>query len=372
MEAIGDRRSATERELTIQSLAHFTLPVRDFDVGHRFYVDVLGGEVTKEPDLGELHSGRSFGAHMAIQMFKGEGHLVLYRQAWGQPLPDQIHPRRALSVEDPEKLDEITLRLGAAQVPYVLSTPSAAEVDEAVPAAAYFRDPDGNQLAVVCARYPFHSAVHVGTFDPWILAYPWSEWSDALAAEGTSGVARQSEPKPLTDRGFAIVTRELDFQGVDHFTLPVRDLAKARQFYTEVVGAEVVAVDTTEGGATELPASRIRVCPGVTIALVQQRHGWLPVDVSNPHWAFEIAPGEVDDWVRHLESWGVPSALVVREGYVVEEGEPTRVELHFLDPDGNQIELLAYDYPMNGRASVGQYNAWDLAYRHDLWPAAKF
>ena len=368
MEAVGDRRSATERELAIRCLAHFTLPVRDFDVGHRFYVDVLGGEVTKEPDLGPSRSSRTFGAHMAVQMFNGEGHLVLYRQAWGQPLPDQIHPRRALSVGSPEKLDQITRRLGAAQVPYVLATPRSAEVGEAVPAAAYFRDPDGNQLAVVCARYPFGSAVHVGTFDPWTLAYPWSAGSDALAAGGTSGAAWASEPKPLTDRGFAIVTRELDFQGVDHFTLPVRDLAKARQFYTEVVGAEAVAVDTTEAGATELAASRVQVCPGVTMSLVQQRYGWLPVDVSNPHWAFEIAPGEVDDWVRHLESWGVPSALVVREGYVVEEGQPTRVELHFLDPDGNQIELLAYDYPMSSRASVGQYNAWDLAYRHDRWP----
>ena len=368
MEAIGDRRSATERELAIQRLAHFTLPVRDFDVGHRFYVGVLGGEVTKEPDLGPSGGGRTFGAHMAVQMFDGEGHLVLYRQAWGQPLPDQIHPRRALSVAGPEKLDQVIRRLGEAQVPYVLATPRSAEVDEAVPATAYFRDPDGNQLAVACARYPFHSAVHVGTFDPWTLDYPWRVWSDASAAEGESGVW-QSEPKPLNDRGFAIVTRELDFQGVDHLTLPVRDLAKARQFYTEVVGAEVLAVDTTEAGAAELAASRVQVCPGVTLSLVQQRYGWLPVDVSNPHWAFEIAPGEVDDWVRHLESWGVPSALVVREGYVVEEGEPTRVELHFLDPDGNQIELLAYGYPMNSRATVGQYNAWDLAYRHDQWPA---
>ena len=369
MEAIGDRRSVTERELRIQCLAHFTLPVRDFDVGHKFYVGVLGGEVTKEPDWAPFRGGRTFGAHMAVQMFNGEGHLVLYWQPWGQPLPDQIHPRRALSVESPEKLDEIVRRLGAAQVPYVLATPRPAEVEEAVPAAAYFRDPDGNQLAVVCARYPFHSAVHVGTFDPWTLAYPWRVWRDALAAEGTPGAAWQSEPKPLTDRGFAIVTRELDFQGVDHFTLSVRDLAKARQFYGEVVGAEVVAVDTTEAGATELAASRIQVCPGVTISLVQQPYGWLPVDVSNPHWAFEIAPGEVDDWVRHLESWGVPSALVVREGYVVEEGEPTRVELHFLDPDANQIELVAYDYPMNSGVSVGRYNAWDLTYRHDRWPA---
>ncbi len=368
MEAISGRRSATERELAIQALAHFTLPVRDFNVGHRFYVDVLGGEVTKEPDVAPSGGGGSFGGHMAVQMFNGEGHLVLYRQPWGQPLPDQIHPRRALSVASPKKLDEIIRRLGAAGVPCVLATPRSAAAGEPVAATAYFRDPDGNQLAVVCARYPFGPAVHVGTFDPWTLIYPWTAWSDASAAGGTSGAAPQPEPKLSNDRGFAIVTRELDFEGVDHFTLPVRDLPKARRFYAEVVGAEILAADTTEAGATEQAASRVQVCPGVTISLVKQRYGWLPVDVSNPHWAFEIAPGEVDEWVRHLESWGVPSALVVREGYAVEEGKPTRVELHFLDPDGTQIEFLAYDYPMNSRVPVGQYNAWELAYRHDRWP----
>ena len=45
-----------------------------------------------------------------------------------------------------------------------------------------------------------------------------------------------------------------------------------------------------------------------------------------------------------------------------------RVELHFLDPDGNQIELVAWDYPMNDQASRGHYNPWDLTYRHDQWP----
>ena len=37
-------------------------------------------------------------------------------------------------------------------------------------------------------------------------------------------------------------------------------------------------------------------------------------------------------------------------------GVPTKVELHFLDPDGNQIELVAWDYPRNDRAWQGQYD----------------
>ena len=148
----------------------------------------------------------------------------------------------------------------------------------------------------------------------------------------------------------------------------MRKLDKAEFFYTQVLGAEVVDRHVVEIGAEEQPAVRVRVCPGIELALVQQDYGWLPIDSSNPHWAFEIPGSDVEAWVEHLAEWGVPSALVFREDYVVENGLPTRVELHFLDPDGTQIELVAWDYPMNDRAWRGHYNPWKLYYGHNGWP----
>ncbi|MEA2642853.1 MAG: hypothetical protein QOF51_4247 [Chloroflexota bacterium] len=157
-------------------------------------------------------------------------------------------------------------------------------------------------------------------------------------------------------------------QGVDRLTIPVRNLAKAELFYTQVLGAEVVERDGTELGAEEQPCVHAQLCPGVELALVKQAFGWQPIDTSNPHVAFEIPGADVDRWVAHLAAWGVPSALVFREDYVVEIGVPTRVELHFLDPDGTQFELLAYDYPMDDRAARGHYNPWDLYYGPLAWP----
>jgi hypothetical protein len=82
---------------------------------------------------------------------------------------------------------------------------------------------------------------------------------------------------------------------------------------------------------------RLHMCDGVDVVLVQQYYGWLPVDSTNPHWGFAIPGADVDTWVDHLKEWGVPSAMVFREDDQVAIGVPTRVELHFLDPDAIRL-----------------------------------
>lgn len=73
------RRSATERNLRLHRLDHFTIPIRDFSVAIRFYTEVLGGVVVLAP---VAHGpGRSDGgAYAVVQIFNGDGHLVLYLQ----------------------------------------------------------------------------------------------------------------------------------------------------------------------------------------------------------------------------------------------------------------------------------------------------
>lgn len=168
--------------------------------------------------------------------------------------------------------------------------------------------------------------------------------------------------------GYGSVDQPLDLSGVERFTFPVRSLDRAELFYAQVLGCEVVAREAVEPGGTARPARRLQACPDVVLSLVEQPYGWLPMDSSNPHWAFAIPGADVDRWVEHLGAWGVPTALVFRDDYVAEPGTPTRVEVHFLDPDGNQIELVAWDYPMNDQAARGHYNTWDLFYRYDRWP----
>jgi catechol 2,3-dioxygenase-like lactoylglutathione lyase family enzyme len=157
---------------------------------------------------------------------------------------------------------------------------------------------------------------------------------------------------------------------LDRFTFPARDLAKAELFYTQVLGGDVVERGMVEMADVDHPAVRVRVCDDVDLVLVQQFYGWNPVDSTNPHWGFAIAGAEVDSWLEHLNDWAVPHALLFREADQEAMGVPTRAELHFLDPDGNQLELVAWDYPMNDRAWMGQYDAWTLVYNPKEWPPA--
>jgi catechol 2,3-dioxygenase-like lactoylglutathione lyase family enzyme len=164
------------------------------------------------------------------------------------------------------------------------------------------------------------------------------------------------------------LNQSVDLEGVDRFTLPVRDLAKAELFYTQVLGGDVVQRGAAEMGRLDHPALRVHMCDGVDVVLVRQYYGWLPVDSTNPHWGFAIPGADLDTWVDHLREWQIPSAVVFRDDDQEAIGVPTRAELHFLDPDGNQIELVAWDYPMNDRAWRGQYDSWTLPYNYRDWP----
>jgi catechol 2,3-dioxygenase-like lactoylglutathione lyase family enzyme len=170
--------------LHLYRLDHFTVPIRDFNVAIKFYTEVLGGVVTLGPVWENARGRANAGAHAALQLFDDDGHLVLYWQGWGQPAPDQVHPHRAFRVKNVRGMDALIGRLHAASVPYILVTPKRAKPGHPVRASAYFRDPDGNQLEVSCADYPFRPELHVGPFDPMALSYSWRAWREIVPDGG--------------------------------------------------------------------------------------------------------------------------------------------------------------------------------------------
>ncbi len=180
------RKSAAERDLRLLRLDHFNVPVRDLNVARKFYCDVLGGVVVHEPNWERHNAGRALGAHLDFKVFDDPGCLIAFWQPWGQPGPDQVFPHRAFRIADATRLDEVRARLDAARVPSVLVTPRAAEPGAAVPVSLFFRDPDGNQLELRCAAYPFSDEVHVGTFDPTVQYYRWADWQARVERGGSS------------------------------------------------------------------------------------------------------------------------------------------------------------------------------------------
>lgn len=126
---------------------------------------------------------------------------------------------------------------------------------------------------------------------------------------------------------------------MDHSTLIVRDLAKSRWFYGEVLGLEVAPRPKTfTFGGMWLQG------PGFQIHLIDARDTSAPVGFGVPLEAARIGRGhhvafEVDDldaWLAHLRSYGI--AIV---GDKQPRGDGV-MQSFVEDPDGHLLEFFAW------------------------------
>ena len=117
---------------------------------------------------------------------------------------------------------------------------------------------------------------------------------------------------------------------LDHFGIEVRDLRRAEEFYTRVLGLDVAR---RFGHFTELQGHNCM------LALFQNpdMHPMGGGDVANPlgngHWAFEVTAGELEDARKSFPREGIPHHGPIDWG--------DHYCLYFLDPDGNLLEIVA-------------------------------
>jgi len=112
-------------------------------------------------------------------------------------------------------------------------------------------------------------------------------------------------------------------RGVYEVAVRVRDLAKAEEFYRQVLGLEVGLRDATR------PWIFLRAGAGM-IVLQEERGEW-PLQ----HFAFTIDDADMDTAAAALQERGVPV-----QGPMVHDWIPAR-SLYFTDPDGHDLELCA-------------------------------
>lgn len=142
---------------------------------------------------------------------------------------------------------------------------------------------------------------------------------------------------------------------LDHITIPVHDLAAARRFYCDVLGAAyfMTVDDETFRRFGRPPAQNggegshhVSVyLGGVTrIDLFLQRSGQPAAASGHPHYAFRVAPRQLLKWKSRLEARGVPT-----DG-PLQLGPPGQASLYFNDPFGNHLEIecigFAQDIPI--------------------------
>ncbi|HLH76881.1 MAG TPA: VOC family protein [Candidatus Binataceae bacterium] len=113
--------------------------------------------------------------------------------------------------------------------------------------------------------------------------------------------------------------------GFSHLSLPCRDLSEAKEFFTEVLGAEVI-LERRDSPFVEV------VLGGVIIGLSQQPGGWTAAEAEFPHYAFYIDAANLLPLKERLESFAIPT----HPPYTRNRKEAL---MYFRDPSGNLLEF---------------------------------
>jgi catechol 2,3-dioxygenase-like lactoylglutathione lyase family enzyme len=156
-------------QLRLRGLSHTTVPVRDRYKAARFYVAVLGAEVSNEAPPDRVKLGLSRSLQIGLLMASGI-ELDVFEQDYGQPAWDQSHPHHAFDVPA-EDVAAWVEQLTKWRVPFfgpmTRSGTTGCEI--------YFDDLDGNHLEINCKVYPGREKLHSGPYDKSLTTHkqPW-------------------------------------------------------------------------------------------------------------------------------------------------------------------------------------------------------
>ncbi len=128
--------------------------------------------------------------------------------------------------------------------------------------------------------------------------------------------------------------------GFDHVNLKTRDMARAINFYTEILGMRLVRAERNDRG--EIRFASIRV--GDMLIDLQPNDGdWSSDGGGLNHVAILIEPTDLDALAEKLRGVGI----TITEGPVRRQGAFGYGQaLYIEDPDGNGLELKHHEWPV--------------------------
>ena len=129
-------------------------------------------------------------------------------------------------------------------------------------------------------------------------------------------------------------TKKINLKGLDHFALNVKDMNRAEEFYTQILGFEVIHRTETQAGLKHIEVD----AGNVAIALfespdldLEKAHKTMTED-GYLHFAFGASYDQFDATLQSLKQKGV-----------IMDGEPrdwgNSVSVYFRDPDDHQLEI---------------------------------
>lgn len=113
------------------------------------------------------------------------------------------------------------------------------------------------------------------------------------------------------------------FNGLDHVSLPCRDLEEGIRFYRDVLGGEMTVNDGT--------FAQFRIA-GAKVGISEAGTTFMTGSAEYPHIAFNVGPDALVQMKAWLDACGVPTT-----NFWTRKGIETL--MFFRDPSGNVIEL---------------------------------
>jgi catechol 2,3-dioxygenase-like lactoylglutathione lyase family enzyme len=122
-----------------------------------------------------------------------------------------------------------------------------------------------------------------------------------------------------------------DIVGIAHFSIPVSDVARSRDFYVNVVGCKHL-FSAPKGHMSFIDAG------GVCLILVKQAGPVNPAlqNTDGVHHSFTIAPDKFESAIARLKAQGVE--LIGEEDR--QGGVVNGPRVYFRDPDGTVLEFI--------------------------------
>lgn len=129
-------------------------------------------------------------------------------------------------------------------------------------------------------------------------------------------------------------TTKINLNGLDHLALNVKDMKRAEEFYTQVLGFPVIHRTETQAGLKhiEVDAGNIAIALFESPDLDLENAHKTMTDDGYLHFAFGASYDQFDKTLQSLKQDGV-----IMDGKPRDWGKS--VSVYFRDPDGHQLEI---------------------------------
>ena len=126
----------------------------------------------------------------------------------------------------------------------------------------------------------------------------------------------------------------IPIQGIDHVAINVKDLNKAVEFYTKVLGLKITQREPSKPGIEFFLDCGPSLLGIIQATDLSQSHPFQNEGLGANHFSFRIPAEDFDRMLEHLESHHMKIEFAKKR--------EKSWSLYFYDPDGNKLEMTAW------------------------------